>query len=725
MKHRLVQVRGGIGVLAVVSLLAGGGFHCSGGSADGPGTDEPGAADKGVPGRMDPTVDSDGDGVPDASEDRNQNGVVDAGETDPGAQDSDGDGVPDAEEVAAAVCAVQSDRPYAVLDVPGARSLLLVDPRVDELSVLRDANGRTPGAMLGASGSGVAAVLVSADAVSGGPEAQRERARRQVLEALGSVVVERTRAFVTPRGARAEQTVFALRPSQARSAAAIAGEMARGLTGGAPLDGVLSPGGAGDRAATVSLLTVVRGDGRVVFLAAVAAGSIDDEAYVRMEELTDGTNLAPRDAFTRHVCDAFETEAKSAADILWVVDDSGSMADDQAAVRDAAQAMASILRAADVDFRLAVTRTRAREPGALDRGVLGTLEGGGFTRDISTFERDILVGAGGGWEPGLETGVQALERLVPRTPVGRDDPRKLRTDAATIVIHMSDERDQTVECAACGGCERSEGSQDFCDGGEAEIDAFVRRYQSFDAVTFAIVGDLPNGCDQGAGKDDFEPGQGYVEVANATGGQFGSLCGDMNQNLENVARAANGVASSYALSAQPASATLKVAIGQAGGARRVLSRSRTDGFDYDAAQNKIIFYGASAPRAGEEIVVAYRRWDYAGNPDRPTPAPDAPTPDEGCDRCPGDTSCRPDSDFVECQVGCGDQICTGTDVCLEDFGVCGDPGASGPEDACSGTCAPGRICTGDGRCVVPCEETGCASGQVCDARTHLCTDFDV
>ncbi|MCB9610188.1 MAG: hypothetical protein H6716_26610 [Polyangiaceae bacterium] len=84
--------------------------------------------------------------------------------------------------------------------------------------------------------------------------------------------------------------------------------------------------------------------------------------------------------------------------------------------------------------------------------------------------------------------------------------------------------------------------------------------------------ELPDGCGQGGNRDDFEPGQGYVEVAAATGGQFGSLCGDMRQNLQDVARVATGVSSTYAVSAKPASATLRVAIGLPGHGRVVPRR---------------------------------------------------------------------------------------------------------------------------------------------------------
>ncbi|CAN0589745.1 unnamed protein product, partial [Laminaria digitata] len=180
----------------------------------------------------------------------------------------------------------------------------------------------------------------------------------------------------------------------------------------------------------------------------------------------------------------------------------------------------------------------------------GRLQGEGFTADVAQFQQDIVVGADGGWEPGLQVGAEALSQATPRTAAGAPaDGALLRADAAAIVIHLSDERDQHVECAACGGCDRAEGESRSCTRPEGQevIDDFIDQYQALGAVTFALVGDLPDGCNQGSGRDDFEPGQGYVEVAAATGGQFGSLCGDMRQNLADVARVATGVSSIFQL----------------------------------------------------------------------------------------------------------------------------------------------------------------------------------
>src|SRR5262249_11294121 len=147
------------------------------------------------------------------------------------------------------------------------------------------------------------------------------------------------------------------------------------------------------------------------------------------------------------------------------------------------------------------------------------------------------------------------------------------------------------EDALCDGAATHEGDNFFCNdpAGLPVIQSFVDQYKMRNAVTFALVGDEPHGCvEQGTTKPT-EPGQGYIEVANATGGKFGSLCGDRHKNVVDTAGVAPGVPSTSALSKTPASATIRVAVGSTMNAR-VPSRSPTNGWDYDPASNKIIFY---------------------------------------------------------------------------------------------------------------------------------------
>lgn len=662
-------------------------------------------------------VDSDGDSVPDLTEDRNQNGQVDPGETDPQLGDTDGDGIPDPNEVSYLACAPGNDRPFYVYDVPGADSMLLADAQVGERSMLRNpTDNRAPGAVFLDTNLGVGAVLVGKRPSSGiaTPSAMRDYERRASILSLGQIEAQRTRAFTTVEGFDAEQASFRIRANQSVAASDVVNQLATSFLGGIQLTGTL-PAGQGTQSdeITLNLLTVKRSGSLFVLVAAVVLGpDPSGDQLIRVEELTDGTNLARHGSFTRHVCDEFKAEKQSKADILFVVDDSGSMEDDQMAVRAAADAMEEVLGLADVDYRLGVARTWAdnqRDPRR------GRLEGDGFTADIEQFKRDIVVGADGGWEPGLETGLLAIDRASPATgPGDTPDPELLREDAATIVVQMSDERDQTVECTACGSCDAEESQQTFCQDpeGQAVIDRFIEDYTQRNAVVFAIVGDLPNGCQQTSTRDDFEPGQGYVEVANATGGQFGSLCGDMRQNLEDVARAATGIASAYELSATPASATLRVAIGPPG-QPRLIPRSRTNGFDYDPINNRIIFIGDAVPEDGFEIVVAYRRWDWKNNP---------ATPGDPCDLCEESQFCDPESDLVDCGAPCGEVECDPGQVCIGDTALCGDPeDVPPPTTTPCGECEVGLVCDPSNElCVPPCEDTGCDPGLMCNNITHLC-----
>ncbi len=662
-------------------------------------------------------VDQDEDGIPDLSEDRNQNGNIDPGETDPEASDTDGDGIPDEQEVSTQACGAGNDRPFAVYDVPGAYSALLVDAKVSQHALLFTTDQKNPGGVFYDPELDVAALLISKRGFQPNvrPEQQRDHERTTSFARLGRATVQRTRAFTTAQGYAAETATLELRASQPTSAAEAANLLAQAIMGGVPLTGTLSTNGPTDDTLQVHLLTVLRESNRVVILAAIAAGEVSPAAQLRLEELADGTNVARRDSFTRHVCDPFVAQKRAAADILWVIDDSGSMEDDQQAVRSAAAAMGDVLEAAQVEYRLGVVRMRAPERNDPRRG---QLEGNGLTEDLLEFQRRVVVGAEGGWEPGLETGILALDRLLPRSPPGQTDPGKLRDDAATIVIHLSDERDQEVECLACGACDGAEGEQRFCsssDNGRAIIDRYVAGYQERGAVTFAIVGDLPNGCQQTSTRDDFEPGQGYVEVANGTGGQFGSLCGDMRQNLEDVARVATSVASTYQLSAAPASATIKVVVGLPGQGRAV-PRDRQNGFDYDPARNTIVFYGAARPKENEEVVVGYRRWDYANNP---------LSPPDGCDECENGSSCDPTLDIVDCGTPCGGAECAPGLICLPDTAACGDPTQVPPADGCGG-CDAGLVCNErQQECVTPCEQTGCGRDELCNSVTHLCERPDL
>jgi hypothetical protein len=650
-----------------------------------------------------------------------------------------------------AACARANDRPFSVYDVPGADSMILVDDAVSLRSTLRTADGKAPGAMVVDPALDVAAILIAKapgrGVVSAG--SQRDYDQTVVLQTLGAVTAPRTRSFVAFDGFGADQAHYTIALGQANTARGLAIQLASALLG-APLTGEAAAGGASGTQAFVDLLTIYRSPTQVVMIAAVAIGASPSEgAILRLDEITDGTNVARHESFTRHVCDPFDAKGNNKVDILWAVDDSSSMTDDQMQVRAAGQAMGDVLQGAGVDYRLGVASyyTIEQDP---NFGLRGSLLDPGMTNDLEAFKRIVVVGANGSWEYGLHTGILALDRMTPKTPAGAPaDPHKLREDAAIVVVQMSDERDQEVKNTLCGGYNAHEGDTFFCNdpSGFPVIQSYIDAYKKRNAVVFALSGDEPRGCTEAGATVEDEPGQGYLEVANGTGGKFGSLCGDMHQNLIDIARVANGLTSNFALSAAPASATIRVAIGSASTAQ-VIPRSRTNGWDYDPAPNKIIFYGDARPKDGDAVIIGYRRWDWAHNGTRP---PDA------CDACASGTACDPTLDTAFCAPICGEVTCQSGATCVDDTATCtGTPPSPpmtppqtqppqnpppqnpptpatpppspmpSPSVCGSMTCASGQVCDPTANtCVAPCEQTGCTGGFFCSTVSHTCQTLGV
>lgn len=691
-------------------------------------------------------------------------------EADKVSREDDRRGVDRKDQVAVLACGAENDRPFDVYDVPGADSLLLLDARVSTRSTLRTPDERAPGIVLRQADLDVAGLLVKAQPAGATPALERDHLRRTVLANFGAAELQHARSLVTVEGFQAEQAIFKFRANVDTTSIRLANGIAEKTLSG-PLTGMLeASGGAPTREFQLALLTIIRSPSSVVIVAAIGAGNPpSDEQQIRIDELTDATNVARHHAFTRHECDKFIAKKQAKADIVWVMDDSCSMRKDMEQIQGAANAMKDVLTSAQVDYRLGVARFFSQRR---DDNQRGKLEGMGFTTDFTQFKRDILVPFNGGWDWGLEVGLKAIDHALPRTPVGQpSNPRKLREGAATVVIHMTDARDQGFKCVACGGCpvdqcrsiacrDAAENNQMLCrkPGGQEVIDRAIREYRARGAVTFAISGELPHGCTHGSrlGEEKVEPGQGYVEVANGTGGQAASLCGDTHQILIDVVRAASGVASVYQLSHVPASASIRVAVGQPNAARAV-PRSRVKGFDYDPVGNKILFYGDARPVEGDEIFIGYRRWDWApglGNPNPPPDLPGAPrrpndpsttppAPRDGCDACPGTTSCDPRLDGVSCIEQCGEVRCTLESSCRLERARCiptgpmnpnptdptagmNPPAGEPPPDSCGGTqsCSSGMVCDQNaGVCTIPCETSGCNGGRICNHETRLCDVF--
>src|SRR5262249_23471534 len=160
------------------------------------------------------------------------------------------------------------------------------------------------------------------------PTDERDHIRRTALLRLGPVAPQRARSLVTVEGFQAEQTTFKVHASQAVTPVDAVQKVAAAMLSHAPFTPPLDSPRAQTQVLDVAVLVVSRSPARSVVVVAVTGSAGSEDRVIRVEELTDGTNVARHNSFTRHVCDTFTGRKATKADILWVVDDSGSMRDD-------------------------------------------------------------------------------------------------------------------------------------------------------------------------------------------------------------------------------------------------------------------------------------------------------------------------------------------------------------------------------------------------------------
>lgn len=216
---------------------------------------------------------------------------------------------------------------------------------------------------------------------------------------------------------------------------------------------------------------------------------------------------------------------------MFVVDNSGSMSEEQAGFVNNVDAFVGSLNAVGIDYRIGVLTT---DMSAFVGDVVTntTVDGAAVLSD----QVDALGTQGSGTERGLEM-------LYDCTHSGSDCSAAagfLRDDALFEGIIVSDEPDQSALAP-----------DDYVD--------YFRTLKS-DSDLFrvdAIAGEFPTvGCATGA-----SPGYGYVDAVELTGGTFLSVCGDWNESLSLLGTSAmRSSAWRFPLTAAPFVDTLEVSV---------------------------------------------------------------------------------------------------------------------------------------------------------------------
>ena len=290
--------------------------------------------------------------------------------------------------------------------------------------------------------------------------------------------------------------------------------------------------------------------------------------------------------------DTFQQLTDNKVDILWVVDDSGSMQDEQNALSNNFQSFISFADSLSVDYQVGVITTEVNDSSV--SGVLWACNGYNPIIDASDANRVAAFQCAArvtnppngnrrpnpGGSDSQEAGLQAARIALDVPNVTGANNGFLRSDARLAVIIVSDEDDQ------------SDGSVNLY------VDFFrnLKGFRNSQLVSVsAIAGDVPNGCSTAVAGDR------YAAAASALNGRFESICASSWTNmLRGIGLGVFALRSSWTLSRPADPSTIRVTVNG-----QTVSQSSTNGWTYDSTFNTIDFFGSAVPNAGATVTVTY------------------------------------------------------------------------------------------------------------------------
>jgi len=271
-----------------------------------------------------------------------------------------------------------------------------------------------------------------------------------------------------------------------------------------------------------------------------------------------------------------QPKVSESADVLFIIDNSGSMEEEQARLASNFEAFVLVLSESYADFQLGVATT--------DVGDAGALHGEVYTRDSTdledTFQTTVMVGTSGSKdERGFQSALLALDL----------NPTFTRDDARLNLVFLSDEDDHSPDL----------------------VEVYLQEFRSLAGtgglLVHGIVGDQPFGC--AAGGTAANAGVRYIEAIKTVGGYRDSICAeDYSDVLSRIGLQVVGLNDTFLLNDLPEPQSIEVWVD-----RVTMPNRQADGWTYEPGENAIVFHGRSIPRPGMEIFVKYLPLMGGGN----------------------------------------------------------------------------------------------------------------
>ena len=314
-----------------------------------------------------------------------------------------------------------------------------------------------------------------------------------------------------------------------------------------------APGDLGDYAATLTV-------------------SSDDPDHPAVEVPITGDTPLTVDQTDRFV------QAQSDIDVLWVIDNSSSMAQEQARVSTAINSFFQYFSTLSLDYHMGVITTDVVNP-----LMAGRLQGSPTFITTATVDPAAELAEAinvGEEDMGDESGLYAAELGLSEPVLSTENAGFYRPDAHLAVIFLTDEPEQS-------GIPDTHFNEFFTllkpDPGKLHLSA--------------IAGDPATGC--AATCDGIEntatPGDAYYNVVTAFGGVFYSICNcDIAPGLDRIGALSTAWLTTFALSAQPADPS-RIAV--------TVDGLPDNAWYYDGDRNSVVF--TTPPVEGAPVSISY------------------------------------------------------------------------------------------------------------------------
>jgi len=267
-----------------------------------------------------------------------------------------------------------------------------------------------------------------------------------------------------------------------------------------------------------------------------------------------------------------DSSKAGAVDILWVIDDSGSMADNQDALARNFNNFITQFLEKKVDFKMAITTTDSTSlrNGKMvgDSSKLTSASAiGNRAAFTNNFSKWVKVGtSGSGIEQGLKTASSFLDRY---------SASYLRPDAYLAIVFLSDEEDQSTK----------------------KVSEYITRYQSVKVNKGMVKAySIVTQSQQRAAQWE-TVGLRYNEVANATGGTSSDINEDFSITLKDLGGSIVNLIDSFALAESPYENKVTVLVNNV---------QVNSGWNFDVSSHSLKFNADAVPAQGAKIEVRYK-----------------------------------------------------------------------------------------------------------------------